>query len=65
MINVQGESVKAIVVPRPGEELTEHEIMNFCREHLASFKCPRHVSFRDELPKSASVKVLERVMREQ
>jgi len=61
----QGESVKAIVVPRSGEELTEQEIIDFCREHLAVFKCPRHVSFLDELPKSASGKVLKRVLRDE
>jgi len=56
----QGESVKAIVVPRPGEHLTEQE-----RANLAVFKCPKHVSFRDELPKSASGKVLKRVLRDE
>lgn len=60
----QGESVKAIVVPRSDEELTEREVIEYCREHLAVFKCPRHVSFLDELPKSASGKVLKRVLRE-
>ena len=50
---------------QPGDELTERQVIDYCREHLAVFKCPRLVSFRDELPKSASGKVLKRVLREQ
>jgi long-chain acyl-CoA synthetase len=61
----QGESVCAMVVPRPGQEPSEQEVVEYCREHLAAFKCPRRVVFRDEIPKSASGKILKRELREQ
>jgi len=48
-----GQEPRAIVVLRPGETATEDEIMEFCRENLASFKRPRSVVFVDELPRSA------------
>ena len=60
-----GESVKAIVVPKPGEELTEKEIIDFCKGHLASFKKPKSVDFIDVLPRNAMGKVLKTVLREQ
>jgi long-chain acyl-CoA synthetase len=59
----QGESVKAIIVPRPGERIEAKEIGDYCREHLAAFKVPRHVELRTELPKSATGKVLKRELR--
>ncbi len=63
--NYQGESVCAVVVARPGEQLTEPEINDHCRRHLAAFKCPRRIVFREEIPKSASGKILARVLREE
>lgn len=47
---VMGEKGRAYVVPQPGAELTEDEIRSFCREHLAKYKVPDQVVFRDELP---------------
>ena len=61
----QGESVCAVVVPRPGVELEAPEIEGHCREHLASFKCPKYVVFRDQIPKTASGKILKRALREE
>jgi acyl-CoA synthetase (AMP-forming)/AMP-acid ligase II len=59
-----GETVKALVVPRPGAELTEAEIVEHCRRGLASYKKPSSVEFLDALPKNAYGKVLKRELRE-
>lgn len=61
----QGESVKACVVLAPGEELTKDEFEAYCREHMAAFKVPKHLSIRKELPKNPTGKVLKRVLREE
>ena len=45
-----GEAVKAVVVLKEGEKASEEEIIQFCKQHLASFKKPRSVDFVDELP---------------
>ncbi|NSW57913.1 MAG: AMP-binding protein [Armatimonadetes bacterium] len=55
-----GELVKAVVVPQPGEQLTELDIKRHCAQHLASYKVPQVVEFRDELPRNAAGKVLKR-----
>jgi long-chain acyl-CoA synthetase len=61
----RGETVKAYVVLKPGQEATEEEIIAFCRERLASYKAPRVVEFRAELPKTMVGKVLRRELREE
>jgi acyl-CoA synthetase (AMP-forming)/AMP-acid ligase II len=58
-----GESVHAVVVARPGSSLSEGDVVAFAREHLASYKIPRSVSFQDELPKTGSGKLLKRELR--
>lgn len=58
----RGETVKAWVVLRPGEALSAGELIAFCRQHLAAYKVPRQVEFREELPKSAVGKYLRRVL---
>jgi long-chain acyl-CoA synthetase len=58
----RGETVKAFVVLRPGQEASTDEIAGFCRLHLAAFKIPRQVEFRAELPKSLVGKYLRRVL---
>jgi long-chain acyl-CoA synthetase len=60
----QGESVMAFVVLKQGESATEADIIAFCREQIATFKCPRRVVFVDELPKNNTGKVLRRELRE-
>jgi len=59
-----GESVKAVVVTKPGESLTEEEVIEFCKDRLASYKKPRSVDFIDALPRNPAMKVLKRVLRE-
>ena len=60
----QGESVKAFIVTKPGQTLTANDVIAFCRTQLAPHKCPRHVEFRDSLPKTAVGKVLRSALRE-
>ena len=45
-----GETIKALVVPRRGAEVTEAEIIAHCRERMAGYKCPKSVEFLDALP---------------
>jgi acyl-CoA synthetase (AMP-forming)/AMP-acid ligase II len=58
-----GEAVHATVVLSPGSGLTAEQITAFGREHLASYKVPRSVSFADELPRTGSGKLLKRQLR--
>lgn len=62
----RGETVKAVVVLRPQYkgQVTEDDIIAWCREHMAAYKVPRIVSFVDALPKSGSGKVMWRVLQE-
>jgi fatty-acyl-CoA synthase len=59
-----GETPKALIVPRAGDEVTEDELIAFCRERLAHFKCPTSVEFRDELPRTATGKLQKFRLRE-
>ena len=59
----RGESVKVFVVVKPGETLTEKEVIAYCKERLAAYKVPRLVEFRQELPKSMVGKVLRKELR--
>jgi len=59
-----GESVHAVIVPRPGSNLTKEQITAFAREHLAGYKVPRSIEFRDEIPRTGSGKILKRELRE-
>lgn len=52
-----GETVKALVVPRPGTEPDEASIVGWCRERLAHFKCPTSVELRRSLPRTATGKL--------
>ena len=54
-----GEEVMAVVIVRPTMELPEAELVSYCREHLAAYKCPRVYQFRSELPKNTLGKVLK------
>ncbi|MCO7219587.1 long-chain-fatty-acid--CoA ligase [Klenkia sp. PcliD-1-E] len=59
-----GETVKAVVVRRPGSTVDEPGLIAFVRDRLAHYKCPTSVDFADELPRNASGKVLKKVLRE-
>jgi long-chain acyl-CoA synthetase len=56
----RGETVKAWVVVKPGETLTEEEVKAWCSDNLAKFKVPSQVEFREELPKTTVGKILRR-----
>ena len=60
---VKGEAVRAAVVPREGAAVTAGEIIGFCRERMAAYKAPAAVELVRELPKSATGKILKRVLR--
>lgn len=55
-----GEEVKSFVVLREDEAITEQEIIDFCRQRLADFKCPKSVEFIDDIPKGPTGKLLKR-----
>jgi long-chain acyl-CoA synthetase len=61
----RGETVKAFVVLKEGETASQEEIIDFCKERMASYRVPRIVEFRDDLPKSMIGKVLRRELREE
>jgi long-chain acyl-CoA synthetase len=55
-----GEEIKAVIVKKPGDATTEDEILAWGKEQFASYKYPRIVEFRDELPMTATGKILKR-----
>ena len=59
-----GETAKAIVVKKPGSELSEDELIDWSRDKLAGFKRPRSVDFIDVIPRNPSGKILKRQLRE-
>jgi long-chain acyl-CoA synthetase len=60
-----GEAVKALIVPKDGQTLTEDEVLDHCRGTLARFKWPRTIELVDSLPKHVTGKVLRRALRDQ
>jgi len=58
-----GETVKAVVVKKD-PELSEDDIIAFCREQMTAYKVPRRIEFRDELPKTVVGKILRRELRD-
>jgi fatty-acyl-CoA synthase len=59
-----GEVPYAIVVLKQGAGASESELMEFCRERLAHFKCPKHIDFIDALPRTATGKIQKNLLRE-
>ncbi|MGN6131790.1 MAG: AMP-binding enzyme [Nocardioidaceae bacterium] len=59
-----GEVVKAVVSLRPGADASETELIGWCRERLAHFKCPRSVDVLEALPRNPTGKILKRSLRE-
>jgi acyl-CoA synthetase (AMP-forming)/AMP-acid ligase II len=59
-----GEAVKAVIVLKPGATTSEAEIIEFCKQNLASYKKPRSVEFWDNLPKTGSGKIMKNEIRE-
>ena len=59
----RGETVKAFVSVRPGEEVNEAELIAFCKERMAAYKYPRSIELVEELPKTVTGKILRRELR--
>jgi acyl-CoA synthetase (AMP-forming)/AMP-acid ligase II len=60
-----GEAVKAIMVVKQGEELTESELIEWCQGEIGRFKIPKKVVFTDAIPRTPTGKILKRLLREQ
>lgn len=60
---LKGEVPKAFVVLHPGQEVTEKEIIDYCRKFLAPYKIPKQIEIRKELPKSSTGKILHRELK--
>lgn len=58
-----GQAVAIFVVLRPGQRLTESELLEYCRERLTAYKLPKRVEFRTSLPKTNVGKVLRRELK--
>jgi len=59
-----GEAVKACIVKKEGSSLSEEQLIDFCKDKIASYKKPRSVDFISEVPRNASGKVLKKKLRE-
>jgi long-chain acyl-CoA synthetase len=59
-----GEEVKAVVVLKEDAQTSEEEILEFCKGRLAGYKRPRSVDFADDLPKTATGKILKRLVKQ-
>lgn len=55
-----GEEVTAFIVLKEGAAATEEELLNYCREHLADYKCPKTIHFVKDIPKGPTGKLLKR-----
>ena len=62
--DISGEVPKAYIIKQQGAEVTESELVKFCKERLSHYKVPRSVEFVDSLPISATGKILRRVLRQ-
>jgi fatty-acyl-CoA synthase len=58
-----GEVPRALIVLKPNMRVTESELLEFSRSHLAHYKCPRAVEFVESLPKTGTGKILKRDLR--
>ncbi|MBN6885569.1 long-chain acyl-CoA synthetase [Cytobacillus horneckiae] len=61
----RGETVKAAIVVKEQNSLTEEEIIKWCRDRLAKYKIPKQIEFREQLPKTAVGKILRRALAEE
>jgi len=62
--NKWGEVPKALIVLKPNMDADDQEILNFARQHLAGYKVPKSIEFREELPKGGTGKILKKELRE-
>ncbi len=60
---LMGENIVALVVAKPGEEVTSIDLMRLCGRHLPLYKLPKRIEFRDALPKTTSGKIRKNLLR--
>jgi fatty-acyl-CoA synthase len=60
-----GETPKALVVTHEGSDLTEEDLIEFCRGRLAHYKCPTQVEFRNSLPQTSTGKIQKYELRDE
>ncbi|HET6648499.1 MAG TPA: fatty acid--CoA ligase, partial [Pyrinomonadaceae bacterium] len=63
--SLYGEEVTAFVVLKDGDQIAEEELITFCRERLADYKCPKTIHFVKEIPKGPTGKLLKRELGRQ
>lgn len=61
--DIRGEFVKAFIVLKQGEECSQKEIIQYLRQHVATYKIPRKVEFLDDLPKNNTGKIMKRLLK--
>ncbi|GAB3371369.1 long-chain-fatty-acid--CoA ligase [Spongiibacter taiwanensis] len=59
-----GEAVLAVIVLADGQSIEADQLIAYCKQHLAAFKCPKRVAFVTELPRNPSGKILKKSLRE-
>src|SRR5262249_31330 len=59
-----GEVPYALVVLKAGQQASESDLIAFCREHLAHYKCPKRIDFMAALPRTATGKIQKNLLRE-
>ena len=59
-----GEAVKALIIPQPGSQISARDISDYAHQHMARFKCPKSIDFVESIPRTASGKILKKVLRE-
>lgn len=62
---LRGEEVTAVIVRKPGAHVGARELVSLSREHLANFKVPRRVIFRETLPRGGTGKVVKRLLKKE
>ena len=58
-----GEAVHAVIIPEAGSDASPEDIIAWCRDELAHFKCPKTAEFADSLPRTTTGKVLKRELQ--
>ena len=61
---IWGQKVVAFVVRYPNSNISEQDVIEFCKEHIASYKKPREVIFLDKLPMNANRKACRPALKE-
>lgn len=61
----RGETVKAVIIPKDGAAISADDVQAWCRDRMAAYKVPRVISFAESLPKSATGKILWRVLQDE